>query len=82
MFFFLQLLVVFIEKIEINTHKIDLKPVEVPALIVELVEDFAPAEKVKNIEIKIKNIFETFSLIDINDFSPDFTLSHSIFNSF
>lgn len=44
-----------IEKIEINTHKIDLKPVEVPALIVELVEDFAPAAKVKNIEIKTEN---------------------------
>lgn len=44
-----------IEKMEINTHKIDLKPVEVPALIAELVADFAPAAKGKNMEIKIEN---------------------------
>jgi signal transduction histidine kinase len=45
-----------IEKMEINTHKIDLKPINVSALIEDLVNDFEPASKGKNITIKIENL--------------------------
>jgi signal transduction histidine kinase/Tfp pilus assembly protein PilF len=53
-----------IEKMEINNHKIDLKPLIIPSLITELIADFGPASKGKNIEIITKDSLpEGFQLV-------------------